>query len=282
MRPVGIRWSQSANKLAKVPNDLVEAKGGMAPERVLPQSLSPSSISTYRSCPKRFEYSKIDKLPDPPGKEALIGTFAHSVLEDLMKLAPEFREAESARRIARANWGRFESGRDFKRLGLDEASAKDFRWEAWRGIEGYFAMEDPATVDVVGTERKVGASIGDVMVRGIVDRLERAGDSTIVSDYKSGKVPSGRYRSEALQQPFLYAAILAESGVNVDRVRLLYIKASEEIAAEVEDTAIAQAKERVEETWASINQDFDEEFFEPKPGPLCNWCAYKPICPAHQ
>ncbi|MHB1784147.1 MAG: PD-(D/E)XK nuclease family protein, partial [Acidimicrobiales bacterium] len=48
--------------------------------RRLPSALSPSSISTYEQCPRRFQHSRIDRLPDPSGPDAVLGTFVHHVL----------------------------------------------------------------------------------------------------------------------------------------------------------------------------------------------------------
>jgi len=47
----------------------------------LPRSFSPSSAGTYRQCPRRWRFRYVQKLPDPPGEPALLGTFAHRVLE---------------------------------------------------------------------------------------------------------------------------------------------------------------------------------------------------------
>ena len=49
-----------------------------------PPSLSPSSVSAFKSCPLAFKFSYIDRLPEPPSPAATKGTLVHRALELLM------------------------------------------------------------------------------------------------------------------------------------------------------------------------------------------------------
>ncbi len=252
-----------------------------APARKLPRSLSHSSMAAYESCPKKFEFSRIDRIPDPPGRAMLVGTFAHAVLEDLMKTDPETRTVEAAKRIARRRWDRwFARHADFVRLDLDEAGRLDFRKDAWKAVEGYFAIEDPRGVEVVSVEARVEVTLGSVPLMGFVDRIEKAGGDTVVSDYKTGKVPAAAYKDEAIAQPHLYAAMLAETGVTVDRYRMLYVVGRQEVGGEVRASDLDSARQRAEDAWGAIVKDFSDGHFATRPSKLCDWCGYKEICPA--
>src|SRR2546428_11829286 len=50
----------------------------------MPRSLSPSSMSTFTSCPLSFRFSYIEKLPEPPSAPASKGTLVHLALQHLM------------------------------------------------------------------------------------------------------------------------------------------------------------------------------------------------------
>ena len=161
----------------------------------LPRSFSPSSAGTYRQCPRRWRFRYVQKLPDPPGEPALLGTFAHRVLELLCgDPAPE-RTIERARKLARQVWPETAESLDFQALQLDDASQRDFRWRAWTAIQGLWSLEDPADVEVRATEQKVSANLDGVPFFGIVDRLDVDADGLVITDYKSGKAPRDRYRS---------------------------------------------------------------------------------------
>ncbi|HEX7094701.1 MAG TPA: PD-(D/E)XK nuclease family protein, partial [Acidimicrobiales bacterium] len=245
----------------------------------LPRHLSPSSASTYDSCPRRWRFRYVDRLPDPPGEPALAGTFAHRVLELLFQLPPAERTIEQAKRIAREVWPSTERDPNFQALGLDERGARAFRWKGWRAIEGLWALEDPTTVDVHATEHHVVTTVGDVPFRGIVDRLDRAPDGSLeVTDYKSGRAPSVRFSDDRLSQVLLYAAAVhAVTDERPRRARLLYL-GQRVIDVEVTDAALEPVVESLHSTWRSLRDDLATGEFEPRPGPLCGWCPFADRC----
>ena len=207
-------------------------------------ALSPSSISTWKQCPKRFFFEKILRLETEPGVEAVCGSFVHDVLEHLMGLAPAERTAEAARRIATERWAEFIVGEEhrFAELGLDEQAVKDFKRRAWTGITGYFAIEDPTRIDVVATEQEMQADLDGAPLFGIVDRLERWGERLVVSDYKTGKAPKWQDEiDEKLEQLRLYAAILDAQGTPVSTLRLLFL--SPQLGAAAKQARCAEAAE---------------------------------------
>ncbi|HAY65517.1 MAG TPA: exodeoxyribonuclease V subunit beta, partial [Acidimicrobiaceae bacterium] len=91
----------------------------------------------------------IDKLPDPKGEAAVLGTFVHEILEHLLTLQPDRRSIEAAKKIARELWDQVLEDEDFQALALSADDEKGFRWKAWRLMEQYFAIEDPTRVDVL-------------------------------------------------------------------------------------------------------------------------------------
>ncbi|GAC1517610.1 MAG: hypothetical protein NVS1B12_04210 [Acidimicrobiales bacterium] len=189
-------------------------------------ALSPSSIATWKQCPKRFFYEKILRLETEPGLEAVCGSFVHEVLEHLMELPAAERLPDTARQVAAARWATFvtDPASRFAELGLDEAGVLAFKRRAWTGITGYFAIENPALVDVVATEQQMQAELAGAPIFGIVDRLERAGDRLVVSDYKTGKAPKWQDEiDEKLEQLHLYAAMLDALGTPVSTLRLLFV-----------------------------------------------------------
>lgn len=261
--------------------DVAEVASGVeATERRLPSALSPSSIATYEQCPKRFECSRIDRLPDPSGPDAVLGTFVHGVLEDVLGLPPGDRGLEAARGIATRRRQALAHDPEYVALGLGDEAARAWRRRAWAAVTGYFSLEDPRFVAVASREEHVHVDLAGVAVRGIVDRIDRDARGTAVVDYKTGKVPAPRYRAKAFSQLELYAAVLAALGRPVREARLLYVSYGEVLEVGVGLAAVERAVERVVRVDASIREDFAASSFSPRPGPLCGWCAYRSICPA--
>ena len=244
-----------------------------------PRRLSPSGAGTFEQCPRRWRLRYVERLPDPPGEAALAGSFAHRVLELLMQRDPHERTVEIAKAIARAEWPGVEADPDFRALGFDETGSKHFRWKAWQAIEGLWALEAPKAVDVRATEHDVEADLGGVPFRGIVDRLDEEGDGLVVTDYKSGKAPSARFRRGRLDQVLLYAAAVEQAtGEMPVHARLLYL-GQRPVGIKVTREEIDSVVDKLAGTWAAINTACDTDEFEPRTGPLCGWCPYVDRCP---
>ena len=244
-----------------------------------PPRLSPSGAGTFEQCPRRWRMRYVERLPDPPGEAALAGTFAHRVLELFMQHEPDQRTVDAAKLIARQEWADVEADPDYQALGYDEAGGKQFRWKAWQAIEGLWALEDPKTVQVRATEQDVEADLDGVPFRGIVDRLDDEGDGLVVTDYKSGKAPSPRFRRGRLDQVLLYAAAVKEAtGEMPVHARLLYL-GQRPVGIKVTQDELDGVVAKLSETWTAINTACDTDEFEPRTGPLCGWCPYVDRCP---
>ncbi|MDE0163340.1 MAG: PD-(D/E)XK nuclease family protein [Acidimicrobiaceae bacterium] len=244
-----------------------------------PARLSPSGAATFEQCPRRWRFRYVDRLPDPPGEDALVGTFAHRVLELLMMRAPARRSKEDAKRIARAVWPEVAEDDDYRELELSDDEARAFRWRAWQAIEGLWRLEDPAQVEVEATEEQVSVVLGDVPFRGVVDRLEREADGLVVSDYKSGRAPTARYAPARLRQVLLYAAAIAEeTGEQPVRAQLLYLGQKTVATASTPDET-GGVVEQLKSTWDAIADACEVDDFAARPGPLCGYCSYAEHCP---
>ena len=244
-----------------------------------PPRLSPSGAGTFEQCPRRWRMRYVERLPDPPGEAALAGSFAHRVLELFMQHEPDQRTVDAAKLIARQEWADVEADPDYQALGYDEAGGKQFRWKAWQAIEGLWALEDPKTVQVRATEQDVEADLDGVPFRGIVDRLDDEGDGLVVTDYKSGKAPSPRFRRGRLDQVLLYAAAVKEAtGEMPVHARLLYL-GQRPVGIKVTQDELDGVVAKLSETWTAINTACDTDEFEPRTGPLCGWCPYVDRCP---
>src|ERR1700759_3845925 len=60
------------------------------------RSLSPSRAADFKSCPLRYRLRVVDRVPEPPRREAMRGTLVHAVLEKLFDLPAGERPPERA------------------------------------------------------------------------------------------------------------------------------------------------------------------------------------------
>jgi putative RecB family exonuclease len=237
-------------------------------------------MELYHQCPKRFEIQKIDGGYDPPGREALAGTFVHKILEIVMQNPEGQRTLEIAKDAARSAWAEMSDNKDFAALELSEEDQKMFRWNGWMSVENYFEMEDPNSVKVQATEKWVQAKIDGVLLRGIIDRIDKVDGNVVISDYKNGSVPKPQYRQSKWEQLNFYAAIIRKNwGVRPKKGRLLFTAHSEILETDFTNRSVDKIVDKTVETWSAINTDFNGGGFKAKPGPLCGWCPALATCP---
>lgn len=246
-----------------------------------PTYLSPSSMATYRQCPQKFKFNKIDLIPDPSNHWAVLGNFVHDVLEELYKLEPQFRTTTSARTIAKDMW-ESKWGEEASRVISTEKEIKQFRWSAWWCVENLWRLENPEKISPVGIEYELNGEVAGVMLRGFIDRYTYSENTTMltVSDYKTGKTPKLDLEEKFLQL-LIYAKLLSSLGVgDVDKIELLYLKDGVKLEKKVTDRDFKRVVEYIQETKNMVDESCISGFFEARKSYLCNFCSYKKICPA--
>ena len=244
-----------------------------------PPYLSPSSATAFEQCPRRWKFKYVDREPEPSGEAALVGSFAHRVLEFLCGLPARHRTPDQAKALAKELWPDFATEPDYVALELDDDAGRAFRWHAWLAIMGLWDLEDPAGVEVVSTEQKVNVALGDVPFVGVIDRVDRCADRLVVSDYKSGALPGVRWRADKLRQVMLYAsAITRSTGEQPERARLLYL-GQRILDVAVTDRRLEEAETHLTGVWQDVDRACTTETFDPKPTVLCGWCPFVERCP---
>src|SRR5690349_20732342 len=138
----------------------------------LPTSLSPSKVSTFKDCALAFRFSATDRLPEPPGAPAVKGTLVHRALELLFCAGPEVRTPAFAHECLARAVADLDTDEEFQGLGLDDDAKAEFVADAATMVDRYFTLEDPSTITPIGIELRLEVDVGDLRLRGIIDRLE--------------------------------------------------------------------------------------------------------------
>lgn len=247
-----------------------------------PPSLSPSAIASFTQCPLAFKYSYVHRLPEPPSPWTSKGTLVHRALERLLdRPAPERTVAHALADLGAAT-ADLAGHPEFTGLTLTDAEWERFHADAERLVRRYFELEDPTTVTPVGLELKLEARVGGVRVRGVIDRLELDADGElVVTDYKTGGVPSERWEGKSLSGVHTYALLCERMlGRRPVRVQLFYLQKPEMIIAEATEQSVGGVQRRTTALWNAICRSCSRDDFRPSPSRLCDWCAFKAYCPA--
>lgn len=247
-----------------------------------PERLSPSSLLTLEQCSLKFRYSKIDKLPEESGIEAMLGNFVHDALECMYGMPANTRTLEGMRGILSGLW-EDEWGPKIKKVVSGEKNLREVRWKAWWAVENLFELEDPTSIIPAGLETHVEGEIDGVKIHGYVDRWGPTSDGSMaITDYKTGKTPAKRYRGDKFFQLQVYADLVRDTqGVALEKLELLYLKSGDRLIQEISEEHQDKMRAKVVESRRKLEQLCETEGFEPNPTRLCDWCSFKSICPAH-
>jgi putative RecB family exonuclease len=249
----------------------------------LPTSLSPSKVSSFKDCALAFRLSVIERVPEPPSPHAAKGTLVHRALELLMwEEEPADRTPEAARaKLARAV-PEILDGDEYQGLPWQEGERDDFVADAGALIDNYFRLEDPRSVRVIGTELRMSVELGSLRLSGIIDRLDLDVDGElVVTDYKTGRAPSANFEQSRLGGVQFYAFLCEQVlGRRPARVQLLHLREPLSISTSPSDQSIRGLQQQTTAIWSAVEQACAREDFRPKPGRLCDYCAYHDLCPA--
>lgn len=249
----------------------------------LPTTLSPSKVASFKDCALAFRFSTIDRLPEPPSPPAAKGTLVHKALELLFWDHPQgSRSLAAGLDCLNRAWSMLRPDPEFADLGMEPEEEIQFRTEAEQLLRRYFQLEDPDRIHVLGTELMLQAQLGDMQLRGIIDRLELDRDGRlVVTDYKTGRVPPQSREQARLGGVHFYAYLCEKAlGVRPARVQLLYLAEPMSISTTPSDQSIKGMAVRAQAIWAAVERACREEDFRPHPSGLCNFCAYQAYCPA--
>jgi putative RecB family exonuclease len=248
----------------------------------VPNSLSPSKVSSFTSCPLAFRLRSIDSLQEPRSPQALKGTLVHSALEGLFWSHPAgARTKDAARFELELAWSATVDDDDFKELGLSDESSSEFFLDAWALVQNYFLLEDPDAVHEIGVELGISIGLSGTLLRGIIDRLDLDGDGNfVVVDYKTGRTPPQRFVGASLIGVHLYALMCEEIlGRQPVEVRLLYLRDPVVLTTRPTAQSLRGHRRRTLAVWNAIERSCATGEFKPHRSPLCKACYFKPLCP---
>jgi len=254
----------------------------------LPSALSPSRAGDFMQCPLLFRLRVVDKVPEPPNSAATRGTLVHAVLDRLFDLPAGGRTPDEAAALLRPEWDRLLA----KDPGLGQLFGTPQELAEWlasaKSLLGrYFTLEDPNRLEPAEREWFVRVAVGEgadrLVLRGVVDRLDVAPNGLLrVVDYKTGKAPPAAYEAKTLFQMKFYALVLWKlRGVVPKRLQLIFLGSGDVLTYDPDERDLRGVEQKITAVWAAIREAAERREWPTTPSRLCDWCSFKPICPAH-
>ena len=248
----------------------------------VPTSISPSRVESFTSCPMAFRFASIEKIDDPPSIHTTRGSLVHRALElaflrPTAERTPELFDATLEQAIVE-----YRELPDFTRLALPAAEVEVFEQQCRQLVANYLKMEDPQEVQPIGLELMLSAQVGDLTLRGIIDRLELRDGELVVTDYKTGRAPSVNWEMRSLSGVHFYSFLCQEVfGRLPVAIRLMYLSSGETIETRPNERSARFIASRTEAVWKAVERACITGDFKPHPSALCAYCSFREFCPEY-
>ena len=260
--------------------DSVDGGATLLAEPKLLETLSPSRASDFKVCPQLFKFKAIDRIETPPTVFQARGTTAHLALQRLFDEPAGKRTPERLFDLFRDAWVEL---KDLEYPDLFETTEDERLWgiESLQILANYFGVEDPTELEPLDRELDMIEPVGDMTIRGILDRMEEGPHGLTITDYKTGKAPPQRYAIAAFFALKIYGVLIRKrTGRTPARLRLLYLNGPTVYEIPVNDRQLDAMERQLDALWSAINRAIANDRFPPRPGRLCDWCSYRDLCPA--
>jgi DNA helicase-2/ATP-dependent DNA helicase PcrA len=230
--------------------------------------LSASDIDTYRTCPLKYKFARVFRIPSEPTLYQRFGIFVHQVLERYHQA--EVRNVDELLGLTDAAWrrGGFGSSEEERQL----------RGKADTALRRYHDRFEHQDAEPVWFERGFQFRMGAHTLRGRVDRVDKLPDGGYeLIDYKTGRPKSVAQLREDVQLS-LYAVGAREAwDLDASRQSYLYVLDDEKVPVPHEDID----RDWIADTVGEVADGISSQGFEPTPSyAACSICDYRIVCPA--
>jgi len=273
-----------------------------------PLTLSHSAIDDYLTCPARYRFSHVLRIPTAPHHSLIYGSALHQAVQEFHRSQARGRPLDEAELLAAfdAAWSnegfvsreheaaRLEAGRDalrrFRRSQLEPGAVipawveREFSFTlGGNRIRGRFDRVDIVAVgEGTGDPRVVEPGVAAAWADVLEPTLELMGRERVtITDYKSSDVRDpavARQRARDSLQLQIYAmAYEAMTGQLPDAVQLHFLDSGLVGRAEVDPKRLEKARQKIAAAAAGIRA----RAFDATPSTVtCTYCPYHDVCPS--
>lgn len=233
--------------------------------------LSASDIDTYRTCPLKYKFARVFRIPQEPTLNQRFGILVHQVLERFH--SDPTRPGQSLAEML----GLLEFG--WRRGGFGGSEQEiQLRAKATAALTRYFERFQEEPSEPIAFERSFSFRLGPHLLRGRVDRVDKLPEGGFeLIDYKTGP-PKSRAQLEQDVQLSLYA-VAAREAWDFDSARGAYYYVLDDAKVPVERGS--GDRDWIEEIAMEVAEGILSQGFEPTPSYAgCAICDYRLVCPA--
>jgi len=245
--------------------------------------ISYSALETFAQCPQKYKFQEIDKIRVPKSKEAIFGTSIHNALKFMFSRDPLFPTIEEVLAHFRETFLASES--------VPEEDKKRYSEAGEKMIRNFYAKNPPWNFVTVDLESHFEVTLTDPFYKkthtlaGSIDRIDKLENGSYeIIDYKTSRKLPAQEQVDSNSQLAIYQLALQKRWPEVtpDKIKLAlyFLKSGDKFITRRSSEDIAKTEEKILSRIHTIEIKIEEKDFPPIPSILCDWCGYKPMCPA--
>jgi DNA helicase-2/ATP-dependent DNA helicase PcrA len=262
-----------AQEKARIYSRIARWAGEFHPPVFEPLQLSASAIDTYQSCPQKYLFAQVWGMRGGPQAATSFGSVMHTTIKQFIGELRKNRRMpfEEVEAIFQREW----TSAGFE----DRYQEQEYKKDGLEQLRAFHASTIGAPPEAIAQEKYFELPLdNDVLITGRIDQVNRLGPQHEIVDYKTGK-PKDETSAKKSLQLSLYA-LAAREVLEYQPARLVFynLQTNEAVAATRDAKQLNAARETVQEVAADIRAGQ----FPAKPGFLCKFCDFRPLCPAHE
>ena len=250
-----------------------------------------SALDTFKICPLKYKYQVIERRPAPKRIEAIFGTLIHSALKYMFERNPLYPTLDEVINFFTIKFNEKAEGVLFNDPKTKEAEEKMYFEEGIRMLRNFYKKNQPWNFNALELETRFSLDLVDEKTNrthtlsGIIDRIDKneEDESYEIIDYKTAKKMPAESTLEENLQLNLYHLALTKRWPSITsgkiKLSLYFLKHNEKISLTPNEEVIKRAREALLSTIREVEEKTEKDSFEPMPGPLCDYCGFRPICP---
>jgi len=238
-------------------------------------ALSASDIETYRTCPLKYKFARVFRIPQEPTLNQRFGILVHQVLERFHGDADSagggrVRSLDEMLGLLEAAWRRGGFGTSEQEVQL--------RGKATAALSRYHERFQAEEAQPTYFERSFSFPLGPHVLRGRVDRVDRLPEGGWeLIDYKTGRPKTPGQLAQDVQLS-LYAVAAREAWqLEAAQQAYYYVLDDEKVAVPCGE----DDRDWIVEVATEVAEGILSQGFEPTPSfEACAVCDYRLVCPA--
>jgi RecB family exonuclease len=230
--------------------------------------LSASDVETYRSCPLRYKYARVLRIPTEQTLNQRFGIAVHQVLERYH--ASQAGTLAEMMALLQTAW---------RRGGFGESPLEGELYEKARvALIRYHERLGEDEAEPVWFERSFSFTLGPHRVRGRVDRIDRLPDGGYeLIDYKTGRPKSAEQLGDDVQLSLYALGAREDWQLQAPSQAYYYVLDDERVPVPPRDESDA---EWIAQTVLGVGEGIMGQRFDPTPSEsACAMCDYRILCP---